>query len=269
MLSPYAFCMLTRLRQSYTRWQWTAGVAVIAAAINGASCSDASSSQLVDDAGDAPADEPPANDAPSYDVPNDELAEDSPASDGSVNEPMDSADAAVRLCVRLSDPNFPVHVLNLSADVRNGYLRLVAGDCSLDGLFPTRSATLAVWSNRLYDWNLDLWGCTDRSVTGFALVPAEVTELTSADAALLIDDYLSTATTTLKLSRSEATWMRQELVRLGTAAITRQSDEHPYSACGTCDAGHESDTEPSAEGGCPLSSSDASATADQASGDER
>jgi hypothetical protein len=141
----------------------------------------------------------------------------------------------------------------MSADVRNGYLRLVAGDCRLDGLFPARSATLAVWSNHLYDWNLDLWGCTDRSATGFALVPAEVTELTSADAALLIDDYLATAAVTLKLSPPEATWMRQELVRLGMAAITRQSDEHPYSACGPRDAGDESDTEP----------------ADQASGAER
>src|SRR5258708_3472293 len=131
------------------------------------------------------------------------------------------ADAALRLCRRLSDPNFPVRVLDMSADVRNGYLRLVAGDCRLDGLFPVRSATLAAWSNHLYDWNLDLWGCTDRVATGFALVHAEVGDLTSADAALLIDDYLTTAASTLRLSPSEATRIRQDLVRLGMAAITR------------------------------------------------
>ncbi len=247
------------------------------AAMSGASCSDVSGAELADgeaegampppasDDHDGPTGDPPTVDA----VTRDASAEGLPASDVSIGEATDASDAAVRLCVRLSDPNLPVKVLNMSADVRNGYLRLVAGDCRLDGLFPASSATLAVWSNHLYDWNLDLWGCTDRSARGFALVPAEVTDLTSADAALLIDDYLSSAAPTLRPSPSEATWMRQELARLGMAAITRQSDEHPYSACGTCDAGNESDTEPSADGGCPLSSNDATAAADRASGDER
>jgi hypothetical protein len=170
----------------------------------------------------------------------------------------------VPLCLRLSDPDRPVKVLDMSADVRAGYLTLVANDCRLDGLFPSQSASLAAWSNRLYDWNLDLWGCTNRAVTGFAPVPSEISDLTSADAALLIDDYLVAVTPVLRLSATEAIQMRQDLAHLSIAAITRQSDEHPFSACDAGDAGAESDGGQATDDAFPL---DAMADADEERGD--
>jgi hypothetical protein len=259
MRSKYAFCVLAPLRQTCTRRQpQSAGLVAIFLIVGGASCSAGQNVSTNDAASDAT----PAMDAP-VPVPDSETADATPTFEAAS---PDSAEAArIPLCLRLSEPDRPAKVLNLSADVRTGYLTLVAGDCRMEGLFPTRSATLAAWSNRLYDWNLDLWGCTDRRATGFALVHDEIGDLTSADAALLIDDYLLAANRTLKLSRSEATEMRQDVALLGVAAITRQSDEHPFSGCSACDAGPEADPPPG-EGGCPSDATDAPADAGEAAG---
>src|SRR5262249_25140758 len=116
-----------------------------------------------------------------------------------------------------------------------------AGDCRVGGLLPDSSAGFADWSNRLYDWSLDFWGCTDHASTGLALVPTDDADLTSADAALLIDDYMTAATSTLRLSSSEATEMRQSVEDLAMGAITRRSGDHPLSTCGTNDAGIDGD----------------------------
>jgi hypothetical protein len=245
--------MLASLRQSYTQRR-RRSAALLAAAITAApssvSCSDgdvvlpdsADASHPFDASDGAPAtlgDE--AKDDATDEAPDAVMMNDAPVGSPD-SEKNDAVEAGrVALCVRLSDPDRPVKVLDLSADVRTGYLTLVARDCTMDGLFPTRSATLAAWSNRLYDWNLDLWGCTDRAATGFALVHSEIVDLTSADAALLIDDYMLAATRVLKLSPSEATQVRQVLEQLGVAAVTRQSDDHPYARCDAGDAGIDAD----------------------------
>ena len=174
-----------------------------------------------------------ASDAPFF-APNDGDADAFTAVDGPGAE--QSEPGRIPLCLRLRDPDRPVKVLDLSHDVRSDYLTFVATDCMERGLFAVPGASVVAWSNDLYDWNLDLWACTDHAATGFALVHSEVTDLTSADAAVLIDDYLEAATRVLRLSPPEATQMRQDLVRLGTAAITRQSDEHLFSECDANDA---------------------------------
>ena len=130
-------------------------------------------------------------------------------------------------------------MLQFSQDVRSDYLTLVATDCMVRGLLAVQGATLIQWSNDLYRWNLDLWACTDHAATGFFLVHGEVNDLTSADAAVLIDDYLQAATQILRLSPPEATQIRQDLVRLGRTAITRQSDERLFSECDANDASSE------------------------------
>jgi hypothetical protein len=161
----------------------------------------------------------------------------------------DASDAGrIPLCLRLQDPDRPARVLQLSQDVRSDYLTLIAMDCTVSGLFATESAALIKWSNDLYDGNLDLWACTDHAATGFFLVHAEVTELTSADAAMLIDDYLKAATRLLRLSPPEVAQIRQDLMLLGMTAITRQSDERLFSECDAGDAGVGND-EASVDGG--------------------
>jgi len=183
--------------------------------------------------------------------------------DGHLSDTQDtdaviSADGAgvdagrIPLCLRLQDPDRPAKVLQLSQDVRSDYLTLVAMDCTVSGLFATGSASLINWSNALYDGNLDLWACTDHEATGFFLIHAEVIGLTSADAAVLIDDYVKSATRILRLSPPEVTQIRQDFVRLGMTAITRQSDERLFSECDAGDAGTEAGVgnhEASVEGG--------------------
>jgi hypothetical protein len=58
---------------------------------------------------------------------------------------------------------------------------------------------------------------------------------------LLVDDYLLAAARVLKLSPSEAAQVRQVLDQLGVAAVTRQSNDHPYARCDAGDAGIDAD----------------------------
>jgi hypothetical protein len=243
--------MRVDLRPSHAAWvRYSAGLASIAAAMCGGSCSSAAG----DDAGTPESLD--AQDAPTN-IPGDETETATPdgAPGDATSLPLDGEDRdaitpddtpvadrseepqPIPLCLRLRDPERPVKVLELSQDVRSRYLTFVATDCMVSGLFAVPSATFAAWSNRLYDWNLDLWACTDHAATGFPLVHAEVDDLTSADEAALIDDYLEAATRVLRLSLPEATRMRQDLERLGMAAVTRQSDERLFSECDAEDAG--------------------------------
>jgi hypothetical protein len=237
----------------------SAGLASIAIAMAGVSCSDGTTGgppapDVEDavtgkkgDAEDATPDGSETGDGPFLDS-GDAGALTSPDGLGA-----DTSDAGrIPLCLRLQDPDRPAKILQLSQDVRSDYLTLVAMDCMVRGLFAAPRGTLVNWSNDLYDWNLDLWACTDHAATGFFLVHAEVTDLTSADAAVLIDDYLKAATQVLRLSPPEVTQIRQDLVRLGMTAITRQSDERLFSECDQNDAGTEADVagdEASEEGG--------------------
>jgi hypothetical protein len=237
MCSNDAFCMLARLRECCTHARRSSASAALAAAIASSACVGGVSVPAGDETVDATWSEAAGGDAP---TPSDERMDPPMEPDGS-----DADDAsAVPLCVRLRDPDRPVKILDLSTEVRNGYLLLVSGDCRLDGLFPTRSADLAAWSNRLYDWNLDLWGCSDRAPNGFALIPDGVGNLTSSDAALLVDDYLMTATRALRLSSKEAAEMKRQLDQLALGAITSQSEDHPFSAC---DADTNADAAPGDE----------------------
>jgi hypothetical protein len=236
MRSKHAFGMLDSLRRSYTLRRVTSATftAVIASVTVVVSCAESfevPASALSSPDADGAA---PENDASPTTL-------DGSAGEGAAvldGEGVEVEAGGFPLCLRLSDPNRPVKVLDLSADVRTGYLTLVARDCTLEGLLPARSATLATWSNQLYEWNLDLWGCTDHPATGFALVHAEVAELTSSDEALLIDDYLLATSRVLRLSASEAARLRRDVTRLAAATVVRTSDDHPFA---TCDAGDGGD----------------------------
>jgi hypothetical protein len=226
----------------------SAGLASIAVAMAGVSCSDGTTGgPPAPDAEDAATGrkEDAADLTPDGSQTADRTFSDSEDA-GAFTSPdglgADTNDASrIPLCLRLQDPDRPGKILQLSQDVRSDYLTLVAMDCMVRGLFATQSGTVVNWSNDLYDWNLDLWACTDHAATGFFLVHAEVTDLTSADAAVLIDDYLKAATQVLRLSPPEVTQLRQDLVRLGMTAITRQSDERLFSECDANDAGTEAD----------------------------
>ncbi len=233
-------------------------LAAFALALGGTACSDAG------DAGSgAPRVVDPQDGAPGGETEAGRLGAEADAftaADEGGEEPTEAA--RIPLCLRLNDPNRPVKIYELSQDMVRGYLTLVATDCMMHGLFTAR--TLVDWSNQLYLFNVDLWGCRDGGASevhawdaaagsGFALIPSQVTELTSTDAAVLIDDYLKAATRVLRLSPPEVTHMRQDLVQLSMAAITRQSDERLFSEC---DAGAV-DTEAGGGGGSDSASADA------------
>src|SRR5262249_42654556 len=151
MRSKHAFRMLVPLRQSYTRRRVTSALvaAIVAPSV---SCSESGEAAItVDAATDAAA----TDDAPfaaSDGFAGDRLVPDAgdDLASGSTGD-VASADVVeagrIPLCVRLIDPNRPVKVLNLSADVRTGYLTRVAQDCSLEALFPSLSSAFAEWSN--------------------------------------------------------------------------------------------------------------------------
>jgi len=224
MCSNDAFRVLARLREGYTRSRRASVLIAVTTMACGERTDLVSNRQPSDDASDAE-----AVDAPS--LAPDAVSFDASTQDDISNVGADAVDApAPALCVRLGDPDRPVKVLDLSTEVRNGYLTLLSSDCRWDGLFPNRSAVLAEWSNRLYDWNLDVWGCTDRAPNGFALVPSDVVDLTSSDADLLIDLYIATATRALQLSSTEMTGMRRQLELLA-GSVARLSEEHPFSRC--------------------------------------
>jgi hypothetical protein len=119
------------------------------------------------------------------------------------------------------------------------YLQFVSDDCRVAKLISSNSEIFA-FENDLLVYNLDLWGCRNRNVNRFGLIHASVTDLTSADAARLIDNYIAAATLVLELNAREATQVRQDLAQQSATAITRSGDDYALSTC-TAEAGVESD----------------------------
>jgi hypothetical protein len=151
------------------------------------------------------------------------------------------------LCVRLSDPTRPNAITMLAEQVDKEYVTRVYRDCNVARMAREDLDTIFQFYNDLLIFSLDLWGCTQRQVSTFGILrPISVTELTSADAARLIDHYVGAATTILRLDIAEAAQMRQDLTRLGQTAITRTSPEFALSTCGV-DGGTEGGD--AAEGG--------------------
>ena len=109
---------------------------------------------------------------------------------------VDTSAEPLQLCLRLDDPTRPGILTELTNSVRKEYFRLLYLDCDV-GLAVRPSTIVPEFANDLIDWNFDFWGCRQSPTTKFGLVRKGTRELTSADAARLIDHYLEAATLVL------------------------------------------------------------------------
>jgi hypothetical protein len=173
--------------------------------------------------------------APAADA-GDAFGPDRASDDGGEADVVDAS--APLLCVRLYDPAHPNQHTVLAEQVDKEYVQRVYRDCDVAKMARTELDTIFEFFNDLLFFSLDLWGCTLHQPNEFGLKRSIVTDLTSADAARLIDHYIGAATTILRLDMREAAQMRQDLTKLAALAITRQSDEFALSMC-VSDAGGE------------------------------
>jgi hypothetical protein len=146
------------------------------------------------------------------------------------------------LCLRLMDSQDKLKVLTLSKSVDDQYLLLIQDDCRVfKALYPPGGApALATWRNLLYAYNQDLWGCSDKPPSGFALVSPAISGISPADTTLLIELYLKAATEVLALSSREIADLRRDLQRLAGPLLADGSTSFTLSSC-PMEAGVEAD----------------------------
>jgi hypothetical protein len=171
------------------------------------------------------------------------IDEDSSILEGLTLEAEAAADvSALALCLRLMDPQNKTRELELSKAVDDQYILLIQADCRVHKAnYPPGGdggEAFATWRNLLYAYNLDLWGCTGKTPTGFALLSTAFQEMSEADAAQLIELYLNAATNVLALTAREVADLRRDLQRLANPRITNESTDYTLSACSQ-DAGPE------------------------------
>jgi hypothetical protein len=137
------------------------------------------------------------------------------------------AGEALSFCPRLGGPE-------LSAfNVTRAYDHAVYNDCRVTWVTDLylKTGDRDTFLNDLLSWCLRFWGCQTPAVDDFALI-YQTAPLTSADAAALIDDYMSVATTELTLSTGEIAQMRAALGRLSRQTVAQDSSDYSHSACG-------------------------------------
>jgi hypothetical protein len=168
-------------------------------------------------------------------------------SDGGVATEADAAKLA--LCLRLNDPLDTNRVLTFSQTVTDQFILFVYADCRVANAVhpPGGTVQFGTWKNEIYAYNLDLWGCTSKTVTDFELVSSTFGELTKQAAQALVDDYLQAATKILSLTDDEAADMRADLERLELLAVGADASNALLSTCAS-DAGSEEKGSDAAEG---------------------
>lgn len=194
------------------------------------SSSDASAIDVVTDAGGRDAEPDAAN---SFDASTRSAPE-----DGGKDASSDEVAPGATLCVRVDDLQHPDVLNQLTVNVTRQYLRLAGSDCDVAKVIPSNDETY-LFANQLLEFNLALWGCAGHPPpTSFDLIPTSVVELTSADAARLVDHYIEAATIVLELSPREEARLRQDLLQLSDLAGAIESSDHLLSRCGD-DAGSD------------------------------
>ncbi|MFZ5891011.1 MAG: hypothetical protein ACOY0T_08170 [Myxococcota bacterium] len=142
---------------------------------------------------------------------------------GDVNAPI--------LCARLETPQ-------VSSDrVAYAHLAAVANDCRVSGLLNALTpATLPAALNRLNTFNMQLWGCLADEPSEFEL-DFGASELSLAEAELLIGLYLDQATNYLQLGARERKRLSDKLYVLAAGAITHPTQDWLHSKCGVAGQG--------------------------------
>jgi hypothetical protein len=232
-------------RSSLARW----GVAAVAfgvACIAGCKGEDPSTAvaalEMEAQAPEADAGAPEApGDVPSA-PPESAIAVENDATDAPEAPDVPDADASSTsppLCVRLDDPRLPAKTAELSLLVQRAYVRAVYLDCDVAEMIATDEDTLSDFENALVAWNLQFWGCNGQTTTTLGIVRAGFDEITSTDAARLVDHYVEAATGLLSMSSSEQLSMRDALAHLVAMADVRPSDQFSLSRCNALDASDE------------------------------
>lgn len=129
----------------------------------------------------------------------------------------------LELCARLS--GLIVHADN----VGRVYSNAAYDDCRIKWVIP-KGAPLYEFRNALVTWSLELWGCQGLPVDTFALVAA-TPPLSSGDATLLIDHYMTAAQDELDLSPAEFDEMQAAIQRLAAPLISSNSTEPSNTQC--------------------------------------
>ncbi len=103
-------------------------------------------------------------------------------------------------------------------------------DCRISKLVDEHPS-LASFGDALTQFNLELWGCSGDGVSDFALMDG-ATELSAADAAILVELYVERMTLVLQLPPSYEKELATTLTCLAESAITNPSTaDYTFSAC--------------------------------------
>ncbi|HET9957572.1 MAG TPA: hypothetical protein VFQ61_23910, partial [Polyangiaceae bacterium] len=156
--------------------------------------------------------------------------------------------AALQICKRLDN------VTMLSANVTKQFMGRILDDCAIGLLYEEYFSAPSLLANRILQWNLPLWGCTE-AATSFDLAP-DSAQLSRGDATRLIEHYLASAKPILDLGSTEQRDLKGMLEYLANKRIVDQSDQ-PSRPCDLVGAGGNGSDEggsgnmESGEGGAP------------------
>jgi hypothetical protein len=149
---------------------------------------------------------------------------------------------ALGLCGRLPQNQWTT----LTTQIVPPYLSKLHFDCRVARIADDHPA-LPEFGNALIGWLLRFWGCNTPAVTNFGLVDA-VSKLSAADAAVVIEHYMSLASVRLSLSSEEEREMRAALGCLAARAVTNPSTtQHEHSSCRD-DSGADATSEAAEDG---------------------
>ncbi len=116
------------------------------------------------------------------------------------------------------------------------YVTAALLDCRVTRLMPHVQAPLTALRNEINSWSRSFWGCDEKRVDTFPLVPSG-TVLTQGDANVLMDLYVEACQRDLALSPLERTDMLAALSRLAEPLIRDSSIELSQPACDAGGAG--------------------------------
>jgi hypothetical protein len=118
------------------------------------------------------------------------------------------------------------------------YFGKVHNNCNVAKLVDDHPA-LFLFGDALTEFTLQIWGCKPDGVDTFGLIDG-ITELTAADAALLIDLYVEQTVLILQLGPTKEKQLHDALTCLAKSAITNPSTtEYSLSSCTQPDAGND------------------------------
>jgi hypothetical protein len=134
----------------------------------------------------------------------------------------------IAICPRLVTPDRPDLTTQFS-ELAKAHMRAVLRECRVRDSVATLPS-IPDWLNALNTFGWELFGCSTKSPTTFALV-GERPGYSRADVELLIEIYVATVDAQLGLTVSEEREVEALLTALSSSVVTSESDEYSYSTC--------------------------------------